>query len=71
MIRYSSYRGTNHRSKSNAPTNLLRSLETEYHELQDLRERVRKAEASAAARRKPRGKGYPQNSDQVCCRSKE
>lgn len=63
MIRYSSYRGTNYRTKSNAPTNLLRSLETEYRELQGLRERVRKAEAAAATRLRPRDKGHPQNGD--------
>jgi hypothetical protein len=63
MIRYSSYRGANYRTKSTAPTNLLCSLETEYHELQDLRERVRKAEAASAKRLRPRGKGHPQNSD--------
>jgi hypothetical protein len=62
MIRYSSYSSTNYRTKSNALTSLLRSLEAEYHELQDLRERVRKAEA-AATRFAPRDKGYPQNSD--------
>lgn len=62
MIKYSSYRRTN-RTKSNAPTDLLRSLETEYHELQDLRERVRKAEAAAAASVRPRGNGHPQDKD--------
>jgi hypothetical protein len=62
MIRYSSNRSTN-RTKSNAPTDLPRSLETEYHELQDLRERVRKAEAAAATRVRPRDNGHPQNKD--------
>ena len=47
MIRYSSYSGTNYRTNPAAPTKLLYSLETEYRELQDLRERVRKAEAVA------------------------
>jgi hypothetical protein len=49
MIRYSSYGGTNHRTSPSAPTKLLCSLETEYRELQDLRERVRMAEAAARA----------------------
>jgi hypothetical protein len=62
MIRYSSYSSTNYRTRSNALTSLLRSLETEYHELQDLRERVRKAEA-AATRLGPRDKAHLQNSD--------
>jgi hypothetical protein len=71
MIRYSAYRGTNYRTNSSASTNFLHSLETEYRELQDLRERVRKAEAAAAKRLGLRGRGHLQNSDQVCCRSKE
>jgi len=62
MIRYSSYSSTNYRTRSNALTSLLRSLEEEYHALQDLRERVRKAEA-AAARFGPRDKACLQNSD--------
>jgi len=62
MIKYSSSRSTN-RTKSDALTDLLRSLETEYHELQDLRERVRKAEAAAATRVRPCGNGHPQNKD--------
>jgi len=73
MIRYSSYGGTNYRTKSNVLTSSLRSLETEYRELQELRARVREAEV-AATRRRPRGKGYPghpQNSDQLCYRLKE
>jgi len=47
MIRYSSYAGTNYRTNPSAPTKLLCSVETEYRELLDLRERVRKAEAAA------------------------
>ena len=62
MIRYTSNLSTNH-TKSNVLTNLLRSLETEYHELQDLRERVRKAEAAAATRVRPRANGHPRNKD--------
>jgi|SRR5450631_39660 hypothetical protein len=46
MIRYSSYSGTNYRTNPTTPTELLCSLATEYRELQDLRERVRKAEAA-------------------------
>ena len=56
VIRYSSYHGTNYRTKPSARTDLLRSLETEYRELQDLRQRVRKAEAAAAMRLRPRGR---------------
>jgi hypothetical protein len=47
MIRYSSYGGTNYRTNPTTPTKLLCSLATEYRELQDLRERVRKPEAAA------------------------
>jgi hypothetical protein len=47
MIRYSSYGGTNYRTNPTTPTKLLCSLATEYRELQDLRERVKKAEAAA------------------------
>jgi hypothetical protein len=47
MIRYSSYGRTNYRTNPTAPTKLLCSLATEYRELQELRERVRKAEAAA------------------------
>ena len=47
MIRYSSYGGTNYRTTPSAPTTLLCSLEIEYRELQDLRERVRMVEAAA------------------------
>jgi hypothetical protein len=50
MIRYSSYSRTNYRTNPNERTKLLRSFETEYRELLDLRERVRKAEAAAAMR---------------------
>jgi hypothetical protein len=50
MIRYSYYRGTNYRTNLSAPTQLLSSLEKEYREPQDLRERVREAEAAAAKR---------------------
>jgi hypothetical protein len=49
MIRYSSYSLTNYRTNPSAPTELLCSLAKEYRELQDLRERVRKAEAAAAS----------------------
>ena len=49
MIRYSSYGSTNYRTNPGAPTKLLCSLEIEYHELQDLRERIRMAEAAAEA----------------------
>jgi hypothetical protein len=60
MIRYSAYGGTNYRMKPSAPSNLPCSLETEYRDLQELRERVRKAEAAATRRLHPRGSGRPQ-----------
>ena len=47
MIRYSSYGSSNYRMNQSAPTELLCPLEKEYRELQDLRERVRMAEAAA------------------------
>jgi hypothetical protein len=47
MIRYSSYGSSNYRTNQSAPTGLLCQLEKEYRELQDLRERVRMAEANA------------------------
>ena len=47
MIRYSSYGSSNYRTNQSAPTELLCPLEKEYRELQDLRERVRMAEAAA------------------------
>jgi hypothetical protein len=56
MIRYSSYGSTNNR----APTERTYHLETlaaEYRELQELRERVKKAEAAAAQRLKSCGEG--------------
>jgi hypothetical protein len=56
MIRYSTYRSTNRRTNPSTPTQLLSSLEKEYRELQDLRERVGEAEAAAAKRLRPRVK---------------
>ena len=53
----------NYRTKPSAPTNLLGSLEAEYRELRDLRERVRKAEAAVAKRLGPRGRGTPTDGD--------
>jgi hypothetical protein len=47
MIRYSSRRGRHYQTNPRAPAKFPSSLETEYRELQDLRERVRKAEAAA------------------------
>ena len=52
MIRYSTQRETN----PSTPIELLGSIAKEYRELQDLRERVRKAEAAAAKRPSPRVK---------------
>jgi hypothetical protein len=62
MIRYSSYGRSNYRTESTTLADSLRSLETEYRELQALRERVRRAEA-AAATRFPRSNGDRQNSN--------
>ena len=53
MIRFSSYGGTNYGTNPSAPTKLPRSLEIEYRELLDLRERVRMAEAAAGVNRVP------------------
>jgi len=47
MIRYSSYAALIIETNQSAPTKLLCSLAIEYRELQDLRERVRIAEAAA------------------------
>ena len=41
--------------KPSARTDLFDSLEEAYRELQELRERVRRAEEEVAKRRKPRG----------------
>jgi|HubBroStandDraft_5_1064220.scaffolds.fasta_scaffold225765_2 hypothetical protein len=49
MIRHSNYRSTNRRTNPSTPIQPISSLENEYQELQDLRERVREAEAAAAA----------------------
>ena len=57
MIRYSSYGSRNYRtpSKRTYPD----PLAAEYRELQELRERVNKAEAAAAQRLKSRGERKP------------
>lgn len=47
MIRYSAYHTTNHTMKRSAECSSLCLLEAEYRELQDLRARVRSAEAVA------------------------
>jgi hypothetical protein len=47
MIRYSSYGSTNYRENRAERTNWFDALETEYRELQELRERVKKAETAA------------------------
>jgi hypothetical protein len=46
MTGYSPYGGTNYRANQSAPTKLLCSVAIEYRELQNLRERVRMAEAA-------------------------
>jgi hypothetical protein len=53
MIRYSSYGSINYRTPSERT--YLDPLAAEYRELQELRERVKKAEAAAAQRVKSRG----------------
>lgn len=47
MIRYSSYAGSNYRKTANEHVYRPGTLETEYRELQELRERVKQAEAAA------------------------
>jgi hypothetical protein len=47
MIRYSSYGSTNFRTNQSEPARLPCSVAIEYRELQELRERVRIAEAAA------------------------
>jgi hypothetical protein len=51
MIRYSSYGSTNSRRARKQIS--LDRLEVEYRNVQDLRERVRKAEVAAALRKRP------------------
>src|SRR5215831_11398152 len=53
MIRYSSYGSTNYRTPHERTS--LDPLAAEYRKLQELRERVREAEAAAAKRLKSRG----------------
>ena len=57
MIRYSSYGSTNYRTPSERT--YPDPLAAEYRELQELRERVNKAEAAAAERLKSRGERKP------------
>jgi hypothetical protein len=57
MIRYSSYGSTNYRTPSGRT--YPDPLAAEYRELQELRERVNKAEAAAAERLKSRGERKP------------
>jgi hypothetical protein len=47
MIRYSSYAGSNYPKTANEHGYRLGTLEAEYRELQELRERVKQAEAAA------------------------
>jgi hypothetical protein len=47
MIRYSAYHTTDHHAKRSALCNSLCLLEAEYRELQNLRRRVKSAEAAA------------------------
>ena len=65
MTRKSPYRSTNDRTNPSALTLLLRSLAKEYRELENLRERVRKAEAATAQRLiRPRGKAQRKDNEQ-------
>ena len=56
MIKYSSYGCANNQQRPSEETNLFNTLEEEYRELQELRERVRKAEAAAAKHVRRRGR---------------
>jgi hypothetical protein len=56
MIRYSSYGCRNNREAPSKRADLIEPLEAEYRKLQELRERVRKAEAAAAQRTDRRSK---------------
>jgi hypothetical protein len=47
--------GGSHRRNPSALAQLVGSIEKEYRDLLDLRERIKKAEAAAARRLKPRG----------------
>jgi hypothetical protein len=49
-------RGGSYRTNPSALAQLVGSIENEYRELLDLRERVERAEAAAAERLKPSGK---------------
>jgi hypothetical protein len=57
MIRYSSYGSTNYRTPSERT--YPDPVAAEYRELQELRERINKAEAAAAERLKSRGERKP------------
>ena len=66
MAKNSTYRPRNDRTNPSALTLLHRSLIKEFRELQDLRQRVRKAEAAAAERLiRPRGKAQPKDYERL------
>ncbi len=60
MIRYASYGSLNYRTQS-AQTIYLDPLEAQYRELQELRDRVRRAEVAIAERGRSRGKRKAQD----------
>jgi len=55
MIRYSSYSCTNYRDKPREKIEWLDPLERQYRELQELRRRVRQAEAARALKSRDEG----------------
>jgi hypothetical protein len=66
MAKNSTYRPRNDRTNPSALTLLRRSLIKEFRELQDLRQRVRKAEAAAAERLiRPRGKAQQKDYERL------
>lgn len=54
MIRYSSYSSTNYRDKPRDKIEWLDPLQRQYHELLELRERVKQAEAARARKSRNR-----------------
>jgi hypothetical protein len=54
-------RGAKFSTKSSERIKLIRLLEKEYRALEELRQRVRKAEATAAIRFRPRARAHRQN----------
>jgi hypothetical protein len=55
------YRGTKYPTKASERIKRIRLLEKEYRELEELRQRVSRAEAAAAIRFRPRARAHRQN----------